>query len=100
MAWRAQSRHAGRVRHGGPGSSEAELAVSTEAELAPPACVYLPTEGELADIELLAGLAREAEDAGWDGFFVWDELLPIHEHSDAVRAALGDPGTSSTRSWR
>lgn len=28
----------------------------------------------LADARTLADLAREAEDAGWDGFFLWDHL--------------------------
>ena len=54
--------------------------------------LYLPTEGDFADVELLATLAGEAEDAGWDGFFIWDELLPVYEHSDAVRDALGNSG--------
>jgi alkanesulfonate monooxygenase SsuD/methylene tetrahydromethanopterin reductase-like flavin-dependent oxidoreductase (luciferase family) len=36
--------------------------------------VYLPTVKEFADVELLVGLAREAERAGWDGAFVWDVL--------------------------
>lgn len=34
----------------------------------------VPTTGEYADARLLAQLAAEAEDAGWDGFFVWDVL--------------------------
>lgn len=33
------------------------------------------TTGEFADPRVLAQLAREAEAAGWDGFFVWDVLL-------------------------
>lgn len=54
--------------------------------------LYLPTEGDFADVRLLARLAHEAEEAGWDGFFIWDELLPIYEHSDPVRNALGQSG--------
>ncbi len=54
--------------------------------------VYLPNEGDFADIRVLTGLAREAEEAGWDGFFIWDALLPIYEHSDDVRHGLGDSG--------
>lgn len=53
---------------------------------------YLPTEGPFADVRLLASLAEEAESAGWDGLFLWDELLPIFEHSDPVRDALGSGG--------
>jgi len=52
--------------------------------------VYLPNQGEFADVGVLVELARAAEAAGWDGFFVWDELLPLYPHSDAVRAALGE----------
>jgi alkanesulfonate monooxygenase SsuD/methylene tetrahydromethanopterin reductase-like flavin-dependent oxidoreductase (luciferase family) len=54
--------------------------------------LYLPNEGDFADVRLLAGLAGEAEQAGWDGFFIWDAALPIYEHSDAVRHALGSSG--------
>src|SRR5579884_3931949 len=34
----------------------------------------LPAFGEFADVRVLAALAREAEDAGWDGFFIWDHI--------------------------
>ena len=30
--------------------------------------------GDCADARVLAGLAWEAENAGWDGFFVWDHI--------------------------
>lgn len=35
----------------------------------------VPTTGAYADARILAQLAMEAEEAGWDGFFVWDVLL-------------------------
>jgi len=35
--------------------------------------VYVPTFGDY-DVRTLAALAREAEAAGWDGFFIWDHL--------------------------
>jgi alkanesulfonate monooxygenase SsuD/methylene tetrahydromethanopterin reductase-like flavin-dependent oxidoreductase (luciferase family) len=35
----------------------------------------VPTTGEYADPRTLAQLAIEAEEAGWDGFFLWDVLL-------------------------
>ena len=35
--------------------------------------------GDLADPALLADLAVEAEDAGWDGFFLWDHLTTTRE---------------------
>ena len=34
----------------------------------------LPNMGSFADPRLLIDLAREAEQAGWDGFFLWDHL--------------------------
>jgi alkanesulfonate monooxygenase SsuD/methylene tetrahydromethanopterin reductase-like flavin-dependent oxidoreductase (luciferase family) len=34
----------------------------------------LPAFGAFADARALASLAREAEDAGWDGFFIWDHI--------------------------
>ena len=38
--------------------------------------VVLPNMGVCADAALVADLGREAEDAGWDGVFVWDALNP------------------------
>jgi alkanesulfonate monooxygenase SsuD/methylene tetrahydromethanopterin reductase-like flavin-dependent oxidoreductase (luciferase family) len=37
--------------------------------------ISLPNFGELADPRLHAAMARDAEEAGWDGYFVWDHLL-------------------------
>jgi alkanesulfonate monooxygenase SsuD/methylene tetrahydromethanopterin reductase-like flavin-dependent oxidoreductase (luciferase family) len=34
-----------------------------------------PNFGTFADPRTLADLAREAEEAGWDGFFLWDHML-------------------------
>src|SRR5205085_4891415 len=35
----------------------------------------IPTAGEYANPLVLANLASEAEEAGWDGFFIWDVLF-------------------------
>jgi alkanesulfonate monooxygenase SsuD/methylene tetrahydromethanopterin reductase-like flavin-dependent oxidoreductase (luciferase family) len=35
----------------------------------------IPTAGTYADPRILAELATEAEEAGWDGFFIWDVLF-------------------------
>lgn len=35
----------------------------------------LPNFGEFFSPRRLAELARDAEDAGWDGFFLWDHVL-------------------------
>ena len=37
--------------------------------------VYLPNFGAFGEARVLADLARDAEDAGWDGFFIWDHVL-------------------------
>ncbi|MFK4085242.1 LLM class flavin-dependent oxidoreductase [Kribbella sp. NPDC020789] len=39
------------------------------------AAVWLPLFDELADPLVVARLAASAEEAGWDGFFVWDHLF-------------------------
>jgi len=36
--------------------------------------VYVPNFGPYGDARLLADLASEAEQAGWDGFFLWDQV--------------------------
>jgi alkanesulfonate monooxygenase SsuD/methylene tetrahydromethanopterin reductase-like flavin-dependent oxidoreductase (luciferase family) len=36
--------------------------------------LFFPLFDELADPELAARLAAEAEEAGWDGFFIWDHV--------------------------
>jgi hypothetical protein len=38
--------------------------------------VYVPNYGTFGDVRKLAGLCHEAEQAGWDGFFVWDTIYP------------------------
>ena len=35
----------------------------------------LPPFEQFADVRLLAELAQDAENAGWDGFFIWDHIL-------------------------
>lgn len=37
--------------------------------------IYLPNFGAFGDARVLAELARDAEQAGWDGFFIWDHVL-------------------------
>ncbi|KAA3659067.1 MAG: LLM class flavin-dependent oxidoreductase [Chloroflexi bacterium] len=36
--------------------------------------VYLPNFGPFGDANMLANLAFDAEEAGWDGFFIWDHI--------------------------
>lgn len=45
----------------------------------------IPNFGEWADPRTMVDLARDAETAGWDGFFIWDHIrfsatpLPVHD---------------------
>lgn len=41
--------------------------------------LYLPPFGPLCDPRLLADLAAEAEQSGWDGVFLWDHVLRRRE---------------------
>lgn len=43
---------------------------------------YAPNFGFCGDARVLADLAREAEEAGWDGFFIWDHLQVIEPAVD------------------
>src|SRR4051812_41010162 len=48
--------------------------------------LWLPIFDELADPIVVARLAAEAEEAGWDGVFVWDHLRwgePVVDVADA-----------------
>jgi alkanesulfonate monooxygenase SsuD/methylene tetrahydromethanopterin reductase-like flavin-dependent oxidoreductase (luciferase family) len=49
--------------------------------------VDVPNFGDFADPRLLADLARRAEEAGWDGLFVWDHVT----HSKDRRRQIADP---------
>jgi alkanesulfonate monooxygenase SsuD/methylene tetrahydromethanopterin reductase-like flavin-dependent oxidoreductase (luciferase family) len=47
--------------------------------------IALPNMGVCADAALVAELGREAEQAGWDGVFVWDALnVPLEEPRNAA----------------
>jgi len=41
--------------------------------------INVPNFGDYADPRFTAGLATEAEEAGWDGFFVWDHINAAYE---------------------
>lgn len=57
--------------------------------------VTLPNAGLGDDPTVLADLARDAEEAGWDGVFVWDAGVPDHEIAqqpdDPALAPVIDP---------
>jgi alkanesulfonate monooxygenase SsuD/methylene tetrahydromethanopterin reductase-like flavin-dependent oxidoreductase (luciferase family) len=55
--------------------------------------IFVAPFDELSDPRLVADLAREAEKAGWDGFFIWDHIrysAPVEAVSDpwVVLAAI------------
>jgi len=47
--------------------------------------ISIPNFGDWADPRTMVGLARDAEEAGWDGLFLWDHIrfsatpLPVHD---------------------
>ncbi|HET7270160.1 MAG TPA: LLM class flavin-dependent oxidoreductase [Rubrobacter sp.] len=62
----------------------------------------LPNFGEGIDAGAIASLAGEAEEAGWDGFFVWDHLLafspgPVPVVDTWISLAAVAMGTSRIR---
>ena len=66
--------------------------------------IFVAPFDELSDPRLVADLAREAEKAGWDGFFVWDHIrysAPVEAVSDPwiVLAAIAT-ATERVRSAR
>ena len=46
--------------------------------------VNVPPHGDYADPRRIVELAEEAEDAGWDGFFLWDHLLFMSDYRGPV----------------
>jgi alkanesulfonate monooxygenase SsuD/methylene tetrahydromethanopterin reductase-like flavin-dependent oxidoreductase (luciferase family) len=54
--------------------------------------VSVPNYGEYGDARRLAELAREAEEAGWDGFFLWDHVA----FTGKAPAPLADTWTALT----
>ena len=55
--------------------------------------LHLPNFGAFGDARVLASLARDAEHAGWDGFFLWDHQLfcefDLNDHVDPWIALTG-----------
>src|SRR5580704_4724755 len=49
--------------------------------------VDVPNFGDFADPRVVADLARRAEDAGWDGLFVWDHVT----HRKELKRKIADP---------
>src|ERR1035441_2879974 len=69
--------------------------MSQRGEASRPACQHkvmrfaidVPNFGDFADPRIVADLARRAEEAGWDGLFVWDHVT----HRKELRRTIADP---------
>ncbi len=51
--------------------------------------INIPNFGDFADARAVASVAVAAEQAGWDGLFVWDHV--VHDKSKRQGQPLGDP---------
>ncbi len=56
--------------------------------------IYLPNYGPFGDARAIADLARDAESAGWDGFFLWDHIAAHDDAGDSLPCA--DPWLALT----
>lgn len=51
--------------------------------------INIPNFGDFADARTVAKVAAAAEEAGWDGLFVWDHV--VHDKRARVGQPFGDP---------
>src|SRR5262245_61201156 len=54
---------------------------------------FVPDFGTFGSVKTLVTLAQSAEAAGWDGFFLWDHILP---DSDNAGGPVVDPWIAMT----
>jgi hypothetical protein len=57
--------------------------------------LFLPLFDELADPAMVARLSAEAEEAGWHGVFVWDQVR-WGEPVAGVAEAMQGPGSAGS----
>ena len=50
--------------------------------------LYVPNFGTFGEVSVTVALAQTAEANGWDGFFIWDHILP---DADAANEPVADP---------
>lgn len=55
--------------------------------------MYVPNFGTFGSVQTLVTLVQAAEAAGWDGFFLWDHLLP---DNDSALGPVVDPWIALT----
>jgi alkanesulfonate monooxygenase SsuD/methylene tetrahydromethanopterin reductase-like flavin-dependent oxidoreductase (luciferase family) len=60
--------------------------------------IDLPIMGPYGDVNVLVDLARETERAGWDGFFIWDQITGFGADNVAdVQVTLAAVAIATTR---
>jgi alkanesulfonate monooxygenase SsuD/methylene tetrahydromethanopterin reductase-like flavin-dependent oxidoreductase (luciferase family) len=59
--------------------------------------IYLPNFGCFGNVHTLVQLAREAEEAGWDGFFLWDHIAGWQQDMVDPWVALAAIATQTER---
>ena len=59
--------------------------------------IYLPVFEPWGSARIIASLAREAEDAGWDGLFVWDDVAGSEVDMVDPWVALSAAAVATTR---
>jgi len=59
--------------------------------------IYLPNFGTYGDARVLSTLARDAENAGWDGFFLWDHIAGHNQPMVDVWVALAAIAVNTDR---
>jgi alkanesulfonate monooxygenase SsuD/methylene tetrahydromethanopterin reductase-like flavin-dependent oxidoreductase (luciferase family) len=62
--------------------------------------IFLPPFAEFAEPRRVVSLARQAEDSGWDGLFLWDHMLakPGMAVADPWVVMGAEPPDGDTRS--
>jgi alkanesulfonate monooxygenase SsuD/methylene tetrahydromethanopterin reductase-like flavin-dependent oxidoreductase (luciferase family) len=56
--------------------------------------VQLPNLGPFSDVQTILELAHQAEDAGWDGFFLWDHVAIPEPMLDSMTALAAVAATT------
>ena len=59
--------------------------------------IYLPTFSPFGSASIIAGLARDAEQAGWDGMFIWDDVAGTDKDMTDPWIALAAAATATQR---
>lgn len=61
--------------------------------------IYLPTFTPFGSPQIIASLARDAEQAGWDGMFVWDDVAGTQKDLADPWISLAAAAAATQRLW-